>query len=190
MCNKRQYISYAEPRFQSLGTPKWSPCEKGPWFRFVHQVVETSKHFTPLLSRMPVQKYVLKYEQHITPLLLTNVTNDIIVSLRCRCRSCRFFLGPVSVSSKTHRSVRVHTTVFAAFSTVHNKLLEKANDTLCSRLKNMCMLKIDMAATFFKRKRIRVDRALNWDTGLRRFYGLGAFIVKMSSQDCVGTASH
>ena len=94
------------------------------------------------------------------------------------------------MSSKTHRSVRVHTTVFAAFSTVHNKLLENANDMLCSRLKNMCMLKIDMAAIFFKRKRIRVDRALNWDTELRRFYGLGAFIVKMSSQDCVGTASH
>ena len=49
------------------------------------------------------------------------------------------------MSSKTHRSISVHTTVFAAFSTVHTKTL---NDMLSRRLNNMRMLQRYATAIF------------------------------------------
>ena len=52
-------------------------------------------------------------------------TNALSKSL-CPYTLMRFQKYPFSVSSKTHRSIRVHTTVFAAFSTVHTKTLENA----------------------------------------------------------------
>ena len=72
------------------------------------QVAVTSKpqiwSFHAVVKPNIPEKYVLKYVQHITPLLLTNVTNDIIVSLRCRCRSRRFFLRPVHTKVFTNVS--------------------------------------------------------------------------------------